>query len=457
MKAEVRDDVIKLESFVLARFKYEKYINILYESGGYCFLDQFLKYYGKVKGRHLVEQLIKNGFIKTKAISNYKFCYLTDMSLRYILLKNSEKEYESKNKVNVQKLTSRPSDKVLFSSAIKFACINENKLPGKTEYKDQLRKIFNKLYNPGINIEKKEMQLRQYKEQFELKYKNNKEILEKYIKPMNTIYEGNIEEDYIKLKKEIQDVQELINQRKSIFKTKTELDSRLETCTKELNSLEVYKKYSDAINKSVQDLKEEVINADKIYKEKKADYELNKSKINEINEAVERSVKKAIDYYNKSKIIFMITESEIKMIILDTGTVKKASSYIILLNEFKAFTNTDIKNKIVIISYSENRANILRKSFEELLSTRKKALIRIKEYESKYGKNGYNGRFPGFYNNSVNTIKNIPELELEIIDTAFYMEKYKENVGLMTEYIKPKDKDRFDQIKKSLKKRENEK
>ena len=42
MRAIVRDDIIKLESYVDAEFKYKKYIEILNDCGGYCFLDQFL-------------------------------------------------------------------------------------------------------------------------------------------------------------------------------------------------------------------------------------------------------------------------------------------------------------------------------------------------------------------------------------------------------------------------------
>ena len=48
MKSIVRDDIISLESFVAAEFKYKYYLETLMKSGNYCFLDQFKRFIKKI-------------------------------------------------------------------------------------------------------------------------------------------------------------------------------------------------------------------------------------------------------------------------------------------------------------------------------------------------------------------------------------------------------------------------
>ena len=44
MKAIVRDDIIALNSFVAAEFKYKIYLEMIMKAGNYCFLDQFKRF-----------------------------------------------------------------------------------------------------------------------------------------------------------------------------------------------------------------------------------------------------------------------------------------------------------------------------------------------------------------------------------------------------------------------------
>lgn len=146
MKAMVRDDIIALETFVALRFKYEEYIYKIHECGGYCFLDQFKQHYDN--GRYLAKQLEENGLIKTKSFNNYKYCYLTDASIKYLYYKDDPRDFSEMKKANIpiKKLTPNPSERVLFASALKFALIHKYKLAGKEEYKSFVKKIFSQIY-----------------------------------------------------------------------------------------------------------------------------------------------------------------------------------------------------------------------------------------------------------------------------------------------------------------------
>lgn len=148
MRAEVRDDIISLDTFVKARFYYEKYIDDLHQAGGYCFLDQWIQHYGgKNKGRYLAEQLEESGLIKTKALNNYKYCYLTDAALKYLKYKDDPRDFSKIKKANIpiKKLSSNPSEKVLMSSAIKFALMQKYEYFRKDVYVDKISSFYSKL------------------------------------------------------------------------------------------------------------------------------------------------------------------------------------------------------------------------------------------------------------------------------------------------------------------------
>jgi len=128
MIAMVRDDIISLDSFVQAKFKYEKYLLLLKNAGNYCFLDQFKRLFEK--GETIAKNMEELNLIKTETLNNnYKYIYLTDTAMKYIILKDDPKDYTSvvKNKISVLKVNKYPSEKVLMSSALKFELIANGK------------------------------------------------------------------------------------------------------------------------------------------------------------------------------------------------------------------------------------------------------------------------------------------------------------------------------------------
>lgn len=137
MQALIRDDIIALDTFVALKFKYEKYAKILEEAGGYCFIDQFVQYFGgNNKGRYLAQQLEDNGVISTKFFNNYKYCYLTDAAIKYLTYKDDPRDFSKIKKANipVKKITPNPSEKVLFSSALKFGLMQKYNWIGKKTF-----------------------------------------------------------------------------------------------------------------------------------------------------------------------------------------------------------------------------------------------------------------------------------------------------------------------------------
>ncbi|MGK0469516.1 hypothetical protein, partial [Clostridium sp.] len=128
MKAEVRDDIISLDSFVQAKFKYEKYLLLLKNAGNYCFLDQFKRLFEK--GETIAKNMEELSLIKTGTLNNnYKYVYLTDTAMKYLILKDDPKDYTGivKNKISVLKVNKYPSEKVLMSAALKFEIIANGK------------------------------------------------------------------------------------------------------------------------------------------------------------------------------------------------------------------------------------------------------------------------------------------------------------------------------------------
>ena len=105
MKAIVRDDIIALDSFVAAEFKYKEYLELLMKSGNYCFLDQFKKQIPS--GESIVKGMIENNLLGTENLNNsYKYIYLSDTAMKYLYLRTSEEDFSKvkKNRISVKKV-----------------------------------------------------------------------------------------------------------------------------------------------------------------------------------------------------------------------------------------------------------------------------------------------------------------------------------------------------------------
>lgn len=134
MTSIVRDDIIGLESFVDAEFKYKEYIEILAGCGGYCFLDQFERLIKddinyetneiieKRNGKYIAKKMEDAGFIKSEYFSNYKYVVLTANALKYLYYRNVKRDFSDipKNKIPIKNLSNKPSEKILFTSTMYF-------------------------------------------------------------------------------------------------------------------------------------------------------------------------------------------------------------------------------------------------------------------------------------------------------------------------------------------------
>ena len=191
MKSIVRDDIIKLESYVDAEFKYKKYLEIIGGCGGYCFLEQFERLWESEGGKYLAKKMEDSKLIKTDYFSRYKFVRLTSTALKYLYYRDSQKDFSDvpKNSIPIQNLKNSPSEKVLFASAIYFELYHKN-MPyfSKEKHIELLEDQFSKSYNQEVkkeednineirtNFNHLEVCKRLIQEQIEVEEENNKRI-----------------------------------------------------------------------------------------------------------------------------------------------------------------------------------------------------------------------------------------------------------------------------------------
>jgi len=199
----IRDDVIKLESFVAAAFKYDEELNRIHEIGGYCFMLQLKNTYGESKAKRIIDDMQNHKLIGTQNYSNCKYVYITQNALKYLANKNNASNKVNTKRKNIEK---NPVEKVIIASAIKYEI--ESRLPEvrREEYikslKQKIIEINNypELHELDFYIEKKKRYIAEKEpvlKYSKLLYKTNqdknqeiKDILEKSMQS----YEKNIEE-----------------------------------------------------------------------------------------------------------------------------------------------------------------------------------------------------------------------------------------------------------------------
>ncbi|MCY6485892.1 hypothetical protein OW763_16395 [Clostridium aestuarii] len=456
MRAEVRDDIIKLETFVAIKFKYEKYIDMIHEAGGYCFLSQFAYHYGNNEGRYIAKQLEDAGLIKTKAVSNYKYCYLTDVAIKYLKLKDSKEDYsdKSKNQINVKRLSVTPSDKVLLASAIKFALIHKYKFIGKKCYEEKSIKAFSEFY--GCDEDRADTlkcKIDNLKMEIKKEAKEDKRIFENHIKPLFQIYKNNTDEEYEYIKNKIAKLEVFIeekNKRILHIKNLKQEEDELKQLKIKLGQLIVINQFKKNLVKQKNDLEIKIKTKNEYIQKQEKELEMLSIETTQKAFKVSESVKKAISYYDKSKIIFTLNNKKaiLNMIIIDTGTLKKSYGYIDVLNKFSIETETEkLYKRIHIASYSEKRGKKLQEQLNKILIEKKTKLKKIEDYKCNIDMSKYT---PEFYKNAEKFINKVPDFTVELMEDGYYIEPYKEPVSAKTGYIKPKDKDRFEEIKNRL-------
>lgn len=468
MRRMVRDDIIALDSFVAAEFKYNFYLELIWKSGNYCFLDQFKKLIPS--GSTIIKGMIEKRLIATENINkNYKYLYLTDTAMKYLYLKDSEIDYSDlqKNKISVMKVSKYPSEKQLFSSAYKFELLLKGeKMIDKISVLGALEDI---IIKQKLGFTKKE-----YNEWFDrnniyinrhdeiIKEKEKKNEIARIVCSINQdiFSTENIKNEYRKLireKSQAENEIKEINESKTIFnKSKIKiLNDKIEKIDIELkqvnnqltiinNTIRRYNNEMSRRNDNINKLEKSICEAEQQFKDR----------VNEYDEKIAPEMKKCRkifeNLYNISKVIARINNNILEFIIFDCGTLKTALGYFKLINNIKELKLDYINIKIIIYSYSEKRSINLYNEFMEACEKKNKALNTIKAYNSRV--NQYDtGQRPDFYINANKIINSTPDFVLEVRDDFYYMEKYKECATAGTKSIKRKDKKAIESLIEKLK------
>lgn len=466
MKAIVRDDIIALDSFVAAEFKYKQYLEMLMKAGNYCFMDQFKKFIPS--GQAIINGMIEHNLIGTENVNNnYKYIYLSDTAMKYLYLKDSEEDFSQvkKNRISVKKVNKNPSEKQLLSSAYKFHLLaNGEELIDKESIMKELRdyiltKKHKGNYNNYLNWSKNEETIIS-----ELKEKI-KELIEEEKSFTNTLRKLDENQTLIDTRIELKEIQELKQRRDKVQKEVDvkssaivklglkELNEELNNVNLLINELEkrlyIKKSTIDNYRKHMKKLKEKREAEEAKLTKKQDKYNPLKEEIDKLTlpqiEEIQREFEKL---YDISKIITRIKDSNLEFIILDTGNFKTAYGYLKQINALKELDLRQEGINIIIYSYAENRARNLYNEFIKAKEAKRKALETMRSYNIAT-KNSE--KKADFYLAAESTYKNTPEFNVEVKEDCFYIKSYKELLSSTTKSIKRKDKKAIDDLINKLK------
>lgn len=464
MKAIVRDDIISLNAFVSAEFKYKKYLEILRMAGNYCFLDQFKNLVDGYQA--ILKGLIENNLILTENVNrNYKYIYLTDTAMKYLYLRNSVEDFSDvkKNKISVQKVNKHPTEKQLFVSAYKFHLLIDKKSIDKESILNELE---NYIYLKEHDLNKCDFEnwrneqigaFSSKKNELETIHKKTTYCKSLIININSDIYKTDIDiEELHSLENEKKNIKiEIENSKKKFLKSGLhELDFKLKETDLQINELKkkillknnTIKKHNDFFNNKENECKKFKLTIDTL--EKKFNETLEKEKLT--IKKLEESKKIFINLYDKSKVIARIKENSLEFFIFDIGTFKTSWGYIKLINKIEDLKLGYINIKIIIYSYAEHRALNLNKEFIALQKKKEQAQKTLQNYNARI--NQYDtGERPDFYINANKIYDSIPDFKVEIKQDFYYMSAYKEFVTRGERTIKKKDKKVIDDIIKKLK------
>lgn len=135
----IRDDVIKLERYVSAAFKYDELLDSIMKCGGYVFFSQLKKTYGENTARTLVQGAESELLISLSGYSNYKYVYLLSSATKYL---SSKKLGTDETLATYKKISATPSDKTLFTSAFKWHLLHAGREMVVTETYEEYLKAY---------------------------------------------------------------------------------------------------------------------------------------------------------------------------------------------------------------------------------------------------------------------------------------------------------------------------
>ena len=290
MKAVVRDDIISLNSYVAAEFKYKKYLYMLMKAGNYCFLDQFKKLVPS--GQAIIAGMIDNNLVATENINkNYKYVYLTDTAMKYLYLRDSDEDYSKiqKNRISVKKVNKNPSEKQLFSSAYKFHLLFNN--DDMIDKESILNELADLIFIESIN--KTRANYYKWIDKAMEDIKMNKQKVDKLISELNSFRYNFIEiNDGINLEDLSSENKELRELNKKYYEIRKQIEDKsnstfkfgLKELNQELENIAREIKYVERIEKIKKQVKRNVNNTINIKRNEI------KSKQNEIEE-IENKIK----------------------------------------------------------------------------------------------------------------------------------------------------------------------
>lgn len=460
MKAIVRDDIITLSSFVDAEFKYKYYLELLQKAGNYCLLEQFKTLVDG--GAHIIKSMQASNLVATEYLNTtYKYIYLTDAAMKYLELRESEKDFSNmkKNRISVTKIKKNPSQKQLFSSAFKFHLLIKG---DKVDKPSTLSEFENCLYKQA--------------------FKHDKDFLNGYFENINTQIETlkkNIDEEVDKVNikiefysnmknsSEITFTNDDNNKRRELKLSKNKLTKELEEAQSKFVKLGVkdleYQikiidneiKYLDIKEKNFNDISQffssetqpmrvKIEELKEDLRKKKESRDTNKKYIEETLNGKYEKVKKAIsNLYDISKIIARIKGNTLEFIIMDTGSFKTAYGYLKQINSLKELELPYENIDIIIYSYADHRALNLYNEFESVKKAKEKALEKMKEYNLKTDSSDTKS---DFYIASKKIYDSTPDFNLVIKDDLYYMNKYISIISKLDKSIKLKDKKVIDDL-----------
>lgn len=469
MRKEIRDDIIALEKYCIAKFKLEPYIQILFDAGGYCFINQFYHHFGDNEGKRIVSVLRHHRFLDEAEYSNYNICYLTDSAIKYMVHKDSEKNFDDvdKSDISVKKISSAPTNKVLFSSSIKFALLQEYPLYGKEQYIRYLRKYIERKINNGRSIDD---DLHEYDERCnDMAYNISKKkpvvnyIDTSIIGPLEKIYSANItairhiQETLKLIDKNIEEQSNKLGGHLFMQNTskKTHLHEMKDKLTTFLEHiLNSESSYILEINNSMRNYKKEFYELEISMDDHHDKFKELSQRIKNQEEKLEQIIKRACIYYDISKIIMYPKENELEVVIIDTGTHQKSDDYLKKINNFRKEANIESHPvKIVIASYSKGSANILKSIINELIEKRKlleQDIDMLMYHNPTYTLERQRRDNPCFIKTE-KELEKYPKITIECLGETQYIEKYRQKTKKKPQSISDRDYKKIDVFEAELK------
>lgn len=364
MKAIVRDDIIGLQSYVEAEFKYKKYIEIISECGGYCFINQIERFWKNEGGRYLVQKMEEAKLVKTDYFSKYKYLRLTANALKYLHYRNDERDFSGvpKNKISVQNLKTKPSEKVLFTSVLNF------------EYSQSADSNVYFLKKRQIELLEKALKINNSSEIEELDLKVN-QLKEEYFKHEFTRLSQ--EENYKRIE---QSNQEIINEVKLLEMEKLSLeeknsflrnyDDKIESIRNRISFLDKIIGSNDLYLRSINLLNTNMNNIAREHNLIEEEIEKLKDEQEDKNKSAEKFIKKISKMRDVSKIICLLDRGS-HLHIFSTFVRYHKSNYLeILKNTVKLFREhnieiTIIKLYLITIFEPPQKLNLAMKKIED--------------------------------------------------------------------------------------------